>query len=43
MSIHQVLKDVLIILVPMLGILFLLCMIPDIILFLPRLISPQFM
>lgn len=43
MSIHRVLKDVAIILVPMLGILFLLCMIPDIILFLPRLISPQFM
>ena len=43
MSIHKVLKDVLIILVPMLGILLLLCMIPEIILFLPRLISPQFM
>jgi tripartite ATP-independent transporter DctM subunit len=43
MPIHKVLKDVLIILVPMLGILLLLCMIPEIILFLPRLISPQFM
>lgn len=43
MSIHRVLKDVAVILVPMLGILLLLCLIPDIILFLPRLISPQFM
>ena len=43
MSIHHVLKDVMIILVPMLAILLLLCMVPDIILFLPRLISPQFM
>ncbi len=43
MAVHKVLKDVVIILVPMLAILFLLCMFPEIVLFLPRLIAPQFM
>lgn len=43
LSIHRVLKDVLIILLPMLGILLLLCYFPDLVLFLPRLIAPQFM
>ena len=42
-SVHQVLKDVFIILIPMLGILLALCLFPEIVLFLPRLISPQFM
>lgn len=43
MSVHQVLKDVFIILIPMLGILLALCLFPEITLFLPRLIAPQFM
>lgn len=43
LSVHQALKDVFIILIPMLGILLALCLFPDIVLFLPRLISPQFM
>ena len=43
MTIHHVLKDVFIFLIPMLGILMALCFFPDIVLFLPRLISPQFM
>jgi TRAP-type C4-dicarboxylate transport system permease large subunit len=42
-SVHKVLKDVGIILIPMLGILILLILVPDIVLFLPRLIAPQFM
>ncbi|TXT46771.1 MAG: dctM10 [Spirochaetes bacterium] len=42
-SVHKVLKDVGIILLPMLGILILLILVPDIVLFLPRLIAPQFM
>lgn len=43
MSVHKVLKDVVIILIPMLAILVALCLIPEIVLFLPRLIAPQFM
>ena len=43
MSVHQVLKDVFIILIPMLAILLALCLFPEIVLFLPRLIAPQFM
>ncbi len=43
MQVHNVLKDVFTILLPMLGILLLLCLVPEISLFLPRLISPQFM
>ncbi len=42
-QVHSVLKDVTIILLPMLGILILLALFPDIVLFLPRLIVPQFM
>ena len=42
-SVPKVLKDVGIILIPMLGILVLLCLVPDVVLFLPRLIAPQFM
>ena len=43
MPIHQVLKDVFVILAPMIGILLALCWFPDIVLFLPRWIAPQFM
>lgn len=43
LSVHKVLKDVVIILLPMLVILIALCLFPDIVLFLPRLIAPQFM
>jgi tripartite ATP-independent transporter DctM subunit len=43
MSVQKVLKDVVIILLPMLLILFLICMIPEISMFLPRLITPQFL
>ena len=42
-KVQNVLKDVAIILFPMLVILILICLIPDISLFLPRLIAPQFM
>ena len=43
MPIHQVLRDVFIVLIPMVGILLVLCLFPDVVLFLPRLIAPQFM
>jgi tripartite ATP-independent transporter DctM subunit len=43
LSVHKVLKDVVIILLPMLFILIALCLFPEIVLFLPRLIAPQFM
>jgi tripartite ATP-independent transporter DctM subunit len=43
LSVHKVLKDVVIILLPMLLILIALCLFPEIVLFLPRLIAPQFM
>jgi len=42
-KVHNVLKDVIIILLPMFLILFLICLIPEISLYLPRLITPQFM
>jgi tripartite ATP-independent transporter DctM subunit len=42
-KVHAVLKDVFIILLPMFLILVLICLIPEISLFLPKLISPQFM
>jgi tripartite ATP-independent transporter DctM subunit len=42
-QIPKVLKDVTIILLPMLGILMLLVFFPDLVLFLPRLISPKFL
>jgi TRAP-type C4-dicarboxylate transport system permease large subunit len=38
-----VIKDVMIMLMPMLGVLALTIIFPDIILFLPRLISPEFL
>ena len=38
-----VLKDVMIMLMPMLGVLALTIVFPEIILFLPRLISPEFL
>ena len=43
MPIHKVLKDVFIVLIPMIGILLVLCLFPDVVLFLPRWIAPQFM
>ncbi len=43
MPVHRVLKDVAIILVPMLVILAILCLFPEVVLFLPRLVAPQFM
>jgi len=42
-QVPKVLKDVGIILLPMLGILLLLVLVPDVVLFLPRLIAPQFL
>jgi tripartite ATP-independent transporter DctM subunit len=42
-QVPKVLKDVAIILAPMLGILILLVLFPDLVLFLPRLIAPQFL
>lgn len=42
-KVHNVLKDVGIILLPMFFILILICLIPEIALVLPRLITPQFM
>lgn len=42
-KVHNVLKDVFIILLPMFLILVLICLIPEIALALPRLITPQFM
>jgi tripartite ATP-independent transporter DctM subunit len=42
-QVPKVLKDVTIILLPMLGILMLLVFFPDLVLFLPRLISPKFL
>ena len=42
-QVPKVLKDVAIILAPMLGILLLLVFFPDLVLFLPRLIAPQFL
>jgi len=42
-SVPKVLKDVGIILLPMLGILVLLALVPEIVLFLPKLITPQFL
>jgi tripartite ATP-independent transporter DctM subunit len=43
MPIHQVLKDVFVVLIPMIGILLALCWFPEIVLALPRWIAPQFM
>jgi TRAP-type C4-dicarboxylate transport system permease large subunit len=42
-KVHSVLKDVFIILLPMFFILVLICLVPEIALALPRLITPQFM
>ncbi|HCG64085.1 MAG TPA: C4-dicarboxylate ABC transporter permease [Sphaerochaeta sp.] len=42
-QVPKVLKDVGIILLPMLGILLLLVLVPEVVLFLPRLIAPQFL
>ncbi|MGL1893594.1 MAG: TRAP transporter large permease [Spirochaetaceae bacterium] len=42
-KVQNVLKDVIIILIPMFLILVLICLIPNIALFLPRLITPEFM